>query len=124
MFYRVSRRTASFSSGLPREPTYETEPCFRAKKGPETVRGKPSAANNVGQVLHGGFELELEISNNYCIYRWAVFSLSKTRLSNPWAAKPIFVQFAIIFGVYARLETLYAHMTFARFAQGLAALYH
>jgi len=85
------------------------------------VRGKPSAANNVGQVLQGGFELE--ISNNYCIYRWAVFSLSKTRLSNPWAAKPIFVQFAIIFGVYARLETLYTHMTFARFAQGLAALH-
>ena len=91
------------------------------------MRGKPSAANNVGQVLQGGFELELEISNNYCIYRciyrWAVFSLSKTRLSNPWAAKPIFVQFAIIFGVYARLETLYTHMTFARFAQGLAALH-
>jgi len=79
--------------------------------------------NNVGQVLEGGFELELEISNNYCIYRWAVFSLSKTGLSNPWAAKPIFVQFAIIFGVYARLETLYTHMTFARFAQGLAALH-
>ena len=87
------------------------------------MRGKPSAANNVGQVLQGGFELELEISNNYCIYRWAVFSLSKTRLSNPWAAKPIFVQFAIIFGVYAPLETLYTHMTFARFAQGLAALH-
>ena len=87
------------------------------------MRGKPSAANNVGQVLQGGFELELEISNNYCIYRWAVFSLSKTRLSNPWAAKPIF-QVAIILGVYARLETLYTHMTFARFAQGLADLYH
>ena len=87
------------------------------------MRGKPSAANNVGQVLQGGFELELEISNNYCIHRWAVFSLSKTRLSNPWAAKPIFVQFAIIFGVYARLETLYTHMTFARFAQGLATLH-
>jgi hypothetical protein len=87
------------------------------------VRGKPSTANNVGQVLQGGFELELEISNNYCIFRWAVFLLSKTRLSNPWAAKPIFVQFAIIFGVYARLETLYTHMTFARFAQGLAALH-
>ena len=55
---------------------------------------------------------------------WAVFSLSKTRRSNPWAAKPIFVQFAIIFGVYARLETLYTHMTFARFARGLAALHH
>src|SRR5215207_731959 len=27
------------------------------------------------------------------------FSLSKTRRSNPWAAKPIFVQFAIRFGV-------------------------
>ena len=87
------------------------------------MRGKPSAANNVGKVLQGGFELELEISNNYCIYRRAVFSLSKTRLSNPWAAKPIFVQLAIIFGVYARLETLYTHMTFARFAQGLAALH-
>ena len=87
------------------------------------MRGKPSAANNVGQVLQGGFELELEISNNYCIYRWAVFSLSNTRLSNPWAAMPIFVQFAIIFGVHARLETLYTHMTFARFAQGLAALH-
>jgi hypothetical protein len=86
------------------------------------VRGKPSAANNVGQVLQGGFELELEISNNYCICRWAVFSLSKTGLSNHWAAQPIFAQFAIIFGVYARLETLYTHMTFARFAQGLAAL--
>ena len=87
------------------------------------MRGKPSAANNVGQVLQGGFELELEISNNYSIYPWAVFSLSKTRLSNPWAAKSIFVQFAIIFGEYARLETLYTHMTFARFAQGLAALH-
>jgi hypothetical protein len=38
-------------------------------------------------------------------------------------AKSIFVQFAIIFGLYARLETLYAHMTFARFAQGSAALH-
>ena len=87
------------------------------------MRGKPSAANNVGQVLQGGFELELEISINYCLYRWAVFSLSKTGLSYLWAAKPIFVQFAIIFDVYARLETLYTHMTFARFAQGLAALH-
>ena len=41
----------------------------------------------------------------------------------PWAAKPIFVQFAIIFGVYAHLATLHTHMTFARFAQGLAALH-
>ena len=87
------------------------------------MRGKPSAANNVRQVLQGGFELELKISNNYCLFWWAGFSLRKTRLSNPWAAKPIFVQFAIIFGVYARLETLYIHMTFARFAQGLAALH-
>ena len=31
--------------------------------------------------------------------------------------------FSIIFGVYARFETLYTHMTFARFAQGLAALH-
>jgi hypothetical protein len=87
------------------------------------VRGKPPAVNNVGQVLQGGYEIELEISNNYSIYPWAVFSLSKTRLSNPWAAKPIFVQFAIIFGVYAHLGTLHIHMTFARFAQGLAALH-
>jgi len=41
-----------------------------------------STARCVGQVLQGGFELELEISNNYCIYRWGVFSLSNTRLSN------------------------------------------
>ena len=82
--------------------------------------GKPSAAKDVGQVVQGGFELE--ISNNYCIYRWAVFSLSNTRLSNPRAEMSIF-QLSIIFGVYARLETLYAHMTFARFAQGLAALH-
>ena len=91
------------------------------------MRGKPSAANNVGQVLQGGFELELEIANHYCIYRciyrWTVLSLSKTSFSNPWAAKPIFVQFAIIFGVYARLGTLYTRMTFARFSQGLAALH-
>ena len=46
-----------------------------------------------------------------------------TRLSNPWAEMSIF-QLSIIFGVYARLETLHTHMTFARFAQGLAALYH
>jgi hypothetical protein len=52
-----------------------------------------------------------------------LFSLSNTRLSNPWAEMSIF-QLSIIFGVYARLETLYTHMTFARFAQGLAALYH
>ena len=31
--------------------------------------------------------------------------------------------FAIIFGGYVRLETLYSHMTFARFAQGLVALH-
>ena len=36
---------------------------------------------------------------------------------------PIFLQFAIIFGEYVRFETLYSHMTFARFAQGLAALH-
>ena len=88
------------------------------------MRGNPSAANNVRQVLQGSFELELEIFNNYCLDRWAVFSWSNTTLSNSWAAKPIFVQFAIKFGGYARLETLYTHMTFARFAQGLASLHH
>jgi len=41
------------------------------------VRGKPSGANNVGQVLQGGFELELEISNNYCLYRWRCFHWAK-----------------------------------------------
>ncbi len=36
---------------------------------------------------------------------------------------PISLQFAIKSGLHARLETLYAHMTFARFAQGLAVLH-
>ena len=33
-------------------------------------------------------------------------------------------QFAIIRGLYARLETLYIHKTAARFFQGLTDLYH
>ena len=37
---------------------------------------------------------------------------------------PVFIQFAIISGLYARLGTLYTHKTAAQFAQGLAALYH
>ena len=52
----------------------------------------------------------------------AAFSLSNTRLSTI-GQRCIFVQLSIIFGGYARLETLYTHMTSARFAQGLAALY-
>ena len=39
------------------------------------------------------------------------------------AEEPIF-QFAIRLGLYARPGTLYTHKTVARFAQGLADLYH
>lgn len=39
--------------------------------------------------------------------------------------EPISLQFATISGLWARLGilTLYSHMTFARFSQGLADLY-
>ena len=43
IFLKCGKRpTAGFSGGLPREPTHETEKCFRAKKSRETERGKPS----------------------------------------------------------------------------------
>src|SRR6266487_4534992 len=97
------------------------EGCLYSKnRQPKTIHNHEGANRFSFEML---FLLFYPESLDTAVNRWAVFSLSKTRLSNPWAAKPIFVQFAIIFGVYARLETLYTHMTFARFAQGLAALH-
>lgn len=76
------------------------------------------ALTDGSQILTPGRQLEWQLLRESGVF------VEQNETFKPWSATPIFVRFATIFGVYARLETLYTHMTFARSAQGLAALYH